>query len=73
MSSSAGAARLERGRPPLLFSKREKTIYNAGIVVGLGSCDETAVVKKVVENLLAQPDAPAAKPGAQVIGDLTGP
>lgn len=59
-------------QPDLLFSKREKTVYHGGVSIGVGSCSETAVATKVLQNLFAQPDAPAGKPGAQVIGDITG-
>lgn len=59
--------------PQFLFSKREKTLYNGGVVFHVGTCAETGVVAKMLQNLLAQPDAPDGKPGAQLIGDLTGP
>lgn len=58
--------------PQFVFSRTERTAYHAGIVIGLNTCDETDVAKKVLDNLVQQPDAPAAKPGAQVIGDLRG-
>ncbi|WP_232662860.1 hypothetical protein [Pseudonocardia sp. TRM90224] len=58
--------------PDLLFSKEEKTIYNGGFTVGVGTCDETDIVQKAIDNLVRQPDAPEPKPGAQLIGDLTG-
>jgi len=60
-------------QPSLVFSATEGTVNHAGIVVGLPTCDDTAVVEKVIDNLLQQPDAPPATPDAQLIGDLDGP
>jgi hypothetical protein len=59
--------------PELIFSVTEGTVYHGGIVIGLPTCDDTAVAEKVLENLVRQPDAPPAKPDAQLIGDLDGP
>jgi hypothetical protein len=57
-------------QPDLLFSVAEGTIYHGGIVIGLPSCEDTAVAEKVIDDLVRQPDAPEAKSGAQLIGDL---
>ena len=57
-------------KPDFVFSRTERTVYHAGIVIGVPTCDDTAVVQKVLDNLVQQPDAPEPKPGAQVIGDL---
>lgn len=60
-------------QPDLVFSVTERTVYNGGIVIGLPACDDTTVAEKVLDNLVRQPDAPPAKPDAQLIGDLDGP
>lgn len=60
-------------QPELVFSVTEGTAYHGGIVIGLPTCDDTAVAEKVLDNLVRQPDAPPAKADAQLIGDLDGP
>ncbi|MEJ3652511.1 hypothetical protein WEH80_05955 [Actinomycetes bacterium KLBMP 9759] len=70
--AAGGCAYQVAVQPDIVFSKEEKTVYNGGFTVGVGTCDETDVVQKVIDNLTRQPDAPEPKPGAQLIGDLTG-
>lgn len=58
--------------PDLVFSTAEGTVYNGGIEIVVPTCDDVAIVEKMIDNLIAQPDAPPAGPRAQPIGDLDG-
>jgi hypothetical protein len=42
------------------------------VKIGVRSAEETEIAKKVIDNLLQQPDPAEPKPGAQLVGDLDG-
>jgi hypothetical protein len=51
---------------------RRDAVRAAGRRIGVRSCEETEIAKKMIDNLLQQPDPAEPRPGAQLVGDLDG-
>jgi hypothetical protein len=59
-------------RCPTFFQQAGGDALQRRVKIGVRSCEETEIAKKVIDNLLQQSDPAEPKPGAQLVGDLDG-